>query len=171
VSPSEPVPSDSYRVGLGYDSHRFVQGGPLRLGGIDVPYDRSLTGHSDGDAVAHAVTDAVLGAAGAGDIGSMFPDTDPANRGRNSLEMLRLAMDEVRSRGWRVANVDVTVVAEAPRIAPHRDAMRTALAAALHVDTAAISVKGKSNEGMGSTGSGEGLACLAVVMLARAASV
>lgn len=171
MTPSEPVPSETYRSGLGYDSHRFVQGGPLRLGGIDVPHDRSLAGHSDGDAVAHAITDAVLGAAGAGDIGSMFPDNDPRNRGRNSLEMLGLAVEEVRSRGWRVVNVDVTVVAEAPRIAPHRDAMRAALAPVLQVDPAVISIKGKSNEGMGSIGSGEGLACLAVVMLARAASV
>jgi 2-C-methyl-D-erythritol 2,4-cyclodiphosphate synthase len=171
VSPSEPAPPDPYRVGLGYDSHRFVPGGPLRLGGVDVPHDRSLAGHSDGDAVAHAITDAVLGAAGAGDIGSMFPDSDPANKGRDSLEMLRLAVNEVRARGWRVGNVDVTVITEAPRIGPHREAMRSALAQALGADASAISIKGKSNEGMGSVGSGEGLACLAVVMLARGASV
>jgi 2-C-methyl-D-erythritol 2,4-cyclodiphosphate synthase len=121
--------------------------------------------------VAHAITDAVLGAAGAGDIGSMFPDDDPANKGRNSLEMLRLAVELVRARGWRVGNVDVTVITEAPRMGPHRDAMRTALARALGASVENISIKGKSNEGMGSIGSGEGLACLAVVSLARAASV
>jgi 2-C-methyl-D-erythritol 2,4-cyclodiphosphate synthase len=147
-----------------------VPGGPLRLGGVDIPHDRSLSGHSDGDAVAHAITDAVLGAAGAGDIGAMFPDSDPANKGRDSIEMLRLAVDEVRSRGWRVNNVDVTVVTEAPRIGPHRDAMREALASALGADASVISIKGKSNEGMGSIGRGEGLACIAVVSLARAAS-
>ncbi len=171
MSPSEPPPPDAQRVGLGYDSHRFVPGGPLRLGGIDVPHDRSLAGHSDGDAVAHAITDAVLGAACAGDIGSMFPDNDPANKGRDSLEMLRLAVGEVLARGWRVGNVDVTVITEAPRIGPHRDAMRAALARALGVDVESVSVKGKSNEGMGSIGNGDGLACLAVVSLARAASV
>jgi len=169
VSPSDPPPPEGHRVGLGYDSHRFVPGGPLRLGGVNIPHDRSLAGHSDGDAVAHALTDAVLGAAGAGDIGAMFPDYDPANEGRDSVEMLRLAVEVVRARGWRVANVDVTVVTEAPRIGPHRDAMRAALAPALHVHAESISVKGKSNEGMGSIGSGEGLVCFAVVMLARAA--
>jgi 2-C-methyl-D-erythritol 2,4-cyclodiphosphate synthase len=156
---------------MGYDSHRFAPGGPLRLGGVDIPHARSLTGHSDGDAVAHAITDAVLGAAGAGDIGAMFPDTDQANRGRDSLEMLRIATGVVRELGWVVGNVDVTVVTEAPRIGPHRDAMRAALAPALGVSDDAISIKGKSNEGMGSIGRGEGLACFAVVALVRAARV
>lgn len=171
MSPSEPPPSDTHRAGLGYDSHRFVAGGPLRLGGVDLPHDRSLSGHSDGDAVAHAITDALLGAAGAGDIGAMFPDDDPANAGRDSIEMLRLALDVVRARGWRVGNVDVTVITESPRIGPHRDAMRAVLARALDTSVENIGIKGKSNEGMGSIGSGEGLACLAIVMLARAASV
>jgi 2-C-methyl-D-erythritol 2,4-cyclodiphosphate synthase len=135
---------------------------------VDVPHDRSLAGHSDGDAVAHAITDAVLGAACAGDIGSMFPDDDPRNRGRDSIEMLRLAVDEVRTRGWRVGNVDVTVITEAPRIGPHRDAMRAALAPALGVGAESISIKGKSNEGMGSIGRGEGLACMAIASLVRA---
>jgi 2-C-methyl-D-erythritol 2,4-cyclodiphosphate synthase len=154
---------------MGYDSHRFAAGGPLRLGGVDIPHDRSLAGHSDGDAVAHAITDAILGAAGAGDIGAMFPDTDPANRGRDSLQMLRIAADAVRGMGWVVGNVDVTVVTESPRIGPYREAMRAALAAALGVAAADISVKGKSNEGMGSIGRGEGLACFAVVSLSRVA--
>ncbi|HEY9479864.1 MAG TPA: 2-C-methyl-D-erythritol 2,4-cyclodiphosphate synthase [Gemmatimonadaceae bacterium] len=170
MSEQGPALASAFRVGLGYDSHRFVPGGPLRLGGVDIPYDRSLAGHSDGDAVAHAITDAVLGAAGAGDIGAMFPDTDPANRGRDSIEMLRLATDTVRALGWRVGNVDVTVVTEAPRIGPYRDAMRAALAPALAAAVGDISIKGKSNEGMGSIGSGEGLACLAVVALARPAT-
>ncbi len=168
MSASEPSPAESFRVGLGYDSHRFVPGGPLRLGGVDVPHDRSLAGHSDGDAVAHALTDAVLGAACAGDIGALFPDSDPANAGRNSLEMLGAAVLKVRALGWRVGNADVTVITEAPRVGPHRDAMRAALATVLDADVSRISIKGKSNEQMGSIGSGEGLACLAVVALVRA---
>jgi 2-C-methyl-D-erythritol 2,4-cyclodiphosphate synthase len=126
-----------------------------------------LEGHSDGDAVAHAITDAVLGAAAAGDIGEMFSDRDPVNRGRDSLEMLRAAVARVRAMGWHVANADVSVVAEQPRIGAHRDAMVQALAAALEADQAVISVKGKTNEGMGWIGRGEGLACIAVVTLTR----
>jgi 2-C-methyl-D-erythritol 2,4-cyclodiphosphate synthase len=127
-----------------------------------------MVGHSDGDAVAHALTDAILGAAGAGDIGEMFADTDERNRGRDSIEMLRLAVERVRALGWVVHNADVTVVAEQPRIGPHRDALRTTLAAAIGVDVAAVSVKGKTNEGMGWVGRREGLACMAVASLAPA---
>ena len=155
------------RCGIGYDSHRFAPGGPLRLGGVTLPDEGvHLAGHSDGDAVAHAVTDAVLGAAGAGDIGTLFPDDDPANRGRDSMEMLRRAALEVRARGWRVVSTDITVVAERPRLAPHREAMRAALAAALGVEPADVGLKGKTNEGMGWIGRGEGLACIAVATLA-----
>jgi 2-C-methyl-D-erythritol 2,4-cyclodiphosphate synthase len=154
------------RVGIGYDSHRFADGGPLRLGGIEIPFDRHLVGHSDGDAVAHAVTDAILGAAAAGDIGELFSDTDPANRGRDSIEMLGIAVSRVRASGYTVAQVDVTVVAEAPRVAPHRDAMRAVLARALTVAPVAVSLKGKTNEGMGWIGRGEGIACIAVATLA-----
>ena len=157
----------SARVGIGYDSHRFADGGPLVLGGIRIPGDVHLAGHSDGDAVAHAVTDAVLGAAAAGDIGEMFSDQDPANAGRDSIDMLRRAVARVRALGWLVANVDVTVVAERPKIGPHRDAMRGALAEALGVDGSAVSVKGKTNEGMGWIGRGEGLGCVAVASLVR----
>jgi 2-C-methyl-D-erythritol 2,4-cyclodiphosphate synthase len=156
------------RTGVGYDSHRFAPGGPMRLGGVDVPSDVRLVGHSDGDAIAHAVTDAVLGAACAGDIGEMFADTDPANRGRDSLDMLRRAVARVRDAGWRVAQADVTVIAERPKIAPHRDAMRAAIAAALGVGPRDVSIKGKTNEGMGWIGRGEGLACIAVATLERA---
>ena len=159
------------RTGIGYDSHRFEPGGPLVLGGCRIPADVSLAGHSDGDAVAHAVTDAVLGAAAAGDIGEMFADTDPRNRGRDSIEMLRHAVARVQSMGWVVGNVDVTVVAERPKIAPHRDAMRAVLAAALGVGTTSVGVKGKTNEGMGWIGRGEGIACLAVATLVRGSTV
>lgn len=157
------------RVGIGYDSHRFAPGGPMRLGGVAVPGDEHLAGHSDGDAIAHAITDAVLGAAGAGDIGEMFADTDPANRGRDSLGMLSAAVERVRVRGWRVQQVDVTVVAERPRIGPHRDAMRRALASALGVTVEDVGLKGKSNEGMGWIGRGEGVACIAVATIVPAA--
>lgn len=172
AEPSGSVPGSRFlvpRVGIGYDSHRFAQGGPMILGGVIIPSDVSLSGHSDGDAVAHALTDAILGAAGAGDIGEMFSDQDPQNRGRNSIEMLQLAVERVRALGWAVHNADVTVVAEKPKLAAHRPAMRAALAAALRVDVAVVSVKGKTNEGMGWIGRGEGLACMAIASLAPAA--
>jgi len=122
------------RIGIGYDSHRFAEGGPLKLGGIEIPFDRHLVGHSDGDAIAHALTDAILGAAGIGDIGELFSDRDVGNRGRDSLEMLSIALSRTRAAGFTVAQVDVTVIAEAPRIAPQREAMRRLLAQALAVD-------------------------------------
>jgi len=153
------------RVGIGYDSHRFAKGGPLVLGGVRIESDVHLEGHSDGDAVAHAITDAVLGAASAGDIGAMFSDRDPANKGRDSIEMLRLAVDRVHSLGWSVGNVDVSVIAERPRLALVRDAMRERLARALDVAVDAVSVKGKTNEGMGWIGRQEGLACIATATL------
>jgi 2-C-methyl-D-erythritol 2,4-cyclodiphosphate synthase len=155
------------RSGIGYDSHRFAPGGPLRLGGVDIPGDIHLTGHSDGDAVAHAITDALLGAAAAGDIGEMFSDRDAANRGRDSIEMLRAAVARIGTLGWTVANADVSVVAERPRIAEHREAMRAVLAKALGLSPGEVSIKGKTNEGMGWVGRGEGLACIAVVTLSR----
>jgi 2-C-methyl-D-erythritol 2,4-cyclodiphosphate synthase len=159
------VQRSAVRTGIGYDSHRFAVGGPIILGGVRIASEVRLVGHSDGDAVAHAVTDAVLGAAGAGDIGEMFADTDEKNRGRDSIEMLRAAVERVRRRGWSVGNVDVTVIAERPKIGPYRDAMRTALAAALGIDADAVSVKGKTNEHMGFVGREEGLACIAVATL------
>ena len=158
----------STRVGIGYDSHRFAPVGPMVLGGVRIPTDVHLAGHSDGDAVAHAITDAVLGAAAAGDIGEMFSDRDPANAGRDSIEMLRAAVARVRALGWTVAQVDVTVVAEQPKIGPHRDAMRATLAAALGIEPGDVGLKGKTNEGMGWIGRGEGLACMAVATVVRA---
>lgn len=153
------------RVGIGYDSHRFTSGGPVVLGGIRIPADVSLVGHSDADAIAHAVTDAVLGAAAAGDIGSMYPDSESVNKGRDSIEMLRGAVAAVRALGYVVSNVDVTVIAEFPKIGPHAAAIRARLADALAVGAPAVSVKGKTNEGMGWIGRGEGLACIAVATL------
>lgn len=138
------------------------------LGGIRIPADVSLLGHSDADAIAHAVTDAVLGAAAAGDIGSMYPDSDSVNKGRDSIEMLRGAVAAVRALGYVVSNVDVTVIAEFPKIGPHAAAIRARLADALAVSAPAVSVKGKTNEGMGWIGRGEGLACIAVATLSSA---
>jgi 2-C-methyl-D-erythritol 2,4-cyclodiphosphate synthase len=135
------------------------------LGGVRIASDVRLMGHSDGDAVAHAVTDAVLGAAAAGDIGAMFSDTDEKNRGRDSIEMLRAAVERVRRRGWIVGNVDVTVITERPKIGPWRAAMGAALAIALGIEADAVSVKGKTNEHMGFVGREEGLACIAVATL------
>jgi 2-C-methyl-D-erythritol 2,4-cyclodiphosphate synthase len=155
-----------YRVGTAFDAHRLVEGRPLVLGGVTLEHDRGLDGHSDADIVCHALTDALLGAAAAGDIGELFSDTDPANRGRDSIEMLGIAVSRVRASGYTVAQVDVTVVAEAPRVAPHRDAMKAVLARALAVAPVAVSLKGKTNEGMGWIGRGEGIACIAVATIA-----
>src|SRR6266550_3151080 len=153
------------RVGVGFDSHRFAPPGPLTLGGVAIPFDLHLEGHSDGDAIAHALTDAILGAAGAGDIGEMFPDTDAKNAKRDSLEMLSHAVARIKTAGWYVQQVDVVIVTEKPRIGPHREAIQKALAVALEVKPGEISIKGKSNEGMGWIGRGEGLACMAVATL------
>jgi 2-C-methyl-D-erythritol 2,4-cyclodiphosphate synthase len=155
------------RVGVGYDSHRFGPGGPLVLGGVSIPVEYSLIGHSDGDAVAHALIDALLGAAALGDVGAMFPDDDPANRGANSIVMLEGAVARLHEHGWRVVNVDISVVCETPRLAEYRSAMRAHLAEALGVTMADVSVKGKTNERMGWIGRGEGLACIAVVIISR----
>jgi 2-C-methyl-D-erythritol 2,4-cyclodiphosphate synthase len=153
------------RTGIGYDSHRFAPGGPLVLGGVRVPSDFHLQGHSDGDAIAHAVTDAILGAAALGDIGAMFADTDPANAGRDSIEMLALAVSRIEAQGWRVGQLDVVVIAESPRIAPHREAMRSRIAGAVGVEIGDVSIKGKTNELMGFVGRGEGIACMATATL------
>jgi 2-C-methyl-D-erythritol 2,4-cyclodiphosphate synthase len=160
-----PREQDAARVGIGYDSHRFARGRPLILGGVRIPSDVGLDGHSDADAICHALTDAILGAAGLGDIGEMFPDTDPGNKDRDSIEMLEAAVRRVSTAGYAVNQVDVSVVAEAPRLSRHRNEIRARLAAALGIDSASVSVKGKSNEGMGWIGRKEGLACIAVATL------
>ncbi|HEY8164886.1 MAG TPA: 2-C-methyl-D-erythritol 2,4-cyclodiphosphate synthase [Gemmatimonadaceae bacterium] len=160
-----PEAASATRTGIGYDSHPFTDSGPMVLGGVTIEGSRGLAGHSDGDAIAHALTDAVLGAAAEEDIGMLYPDSDPANRGRNSLEMLAEAVERIRGRGWRIANVDVVVITEEPRIAAHRARIRTGLAQALRVGEEAVSVKGKTNERMGWIGRGEGLACIAVATL------
>jgi 2-C-methyl-D-erythritol 2,4-cyclodiphosphate synthase len=153
------------RTGIGYDSHRFVPGKFLVLGGVSIPSSVSLIGHSDADAVAHALIDAILGGAAAGDIGEMFPDTADENAGRNSIEMLRETVERVRELGFIVHQADITVIGETPAIAPHRTAMRAKLAGAMGISPDHVSVKGKTNEGMGWIGRGEGLACIAVASL------
>jgi 2-C-methyl-D-erythritol 2,4-cyclodiphosphate synthase len=153
------------RVGIGYDSHRFVAGRPLVLGGVTIPHTHGLAGHSDADAVAHALTDAILGAAGAGNIGQLFPDTDPQWKDADSMELLRTAHELVRGRGFALAQADCSVIVERPRLAAHLGAMAAALAARLGVDPGAVNVKAKTNEGMGFIGRGEGLAVIAVAVL------
>jgi 2-C-methyl-D-erythritol 2,4-cyclodiphosphate synthase len=139
----------------------------MRLGGVDIPSDQHCAGHSDGDAIGHAVTDALLGAAAVGDIGEMFPDTDAANKGKDSMVMLAAAVERLRQHGWRPSNVDITVVTQLPKIGPHRAAMRARLAAVLGVTIEDVFVKGKTNEGMGWIGRGEGLAVLVVASIVR----
>ena len=153
------------RIGNGYDLHRLVSGRPLILGGVTIPFEKGLEAHSDGDAICHAVTDAVLGAAGAGDIGGHFPDTDPAWKNADSIAILRHASGLVRGAGYSVANVDVVVIAQKPKLSPHVDAIRGNLAGALGCDPSQVSVKGKTNEGVDSMGAGESIAVHAVALL------
>ncbi len=153
------------RTGIGYDSHRFAPGRPLILGGVTIPHPVGLAGHSDADAVAHALTDAILGAAAAGSIGQLFPDTDPRWKGADSMVLLHEAWQAVRARGFRFVNADVTVICEAPKVGPHAAAMAARLAEILEVAPGAIGIKGKTNEGMGWIGRGEGIATIAVATL------
>ncbi len=157
------------RVGVGYDSHRFEAGRRLILGGVEIAAEYGLAGHSDADAVAHAVTDAVLGAAALGDIGALFPPSDEQWRDADSIELLAAAVRRAAEAGLRVVNVDATVVCESPRIRPHVPAMKERLAAALGVGAGDVSVKGKTNEGMGWLGRGEGVAVMAVALLESSA--
>ncbi len=156
------------RIGSGYDLHRMVEGRPLVLGGVRIPFDRGLAGHSDADALCHAITDAILGAAAAGDIGQHFPDTDERWRGASSIELLKRAAELVRAAGYRVVNVDATVVAERPTLGPHRAAIVASVAGALALPAEAVSVKAKTNEGVDATGCGAAIAVHAVALLQRA---
>ena len=156
------------RVGIGYDSHRFTPGRSLVLGGVRIPHELGLAGHSDADVAAHAVTDAILGAAALGDIGTHFQPDDERWRDADSIELLRAAVRILEERNYQVVNVDVTLVLEQPKLRPHVDAMRTRLADALQISPENVSVKGKTNELMGWVGRGEGLACMAVASLVRA---
>jgi len=153
------------RVGIGYDIHRLVAGRRLLLGGIEVPFDRGLAGHSDADVVLHAVMDALLGAAGLPDIGELFPDTDEAFRGADSRELLRLVMQRVHTRGVRPHNVDVIVHAEAPKLTPHKRAIAESIAELLNLPADRVGVKAKTGEGLGAVGTGEAIACTAAALL------
>lgn len=155
------------RAGIGYDSHRFAEGRPLVLGGVVIPHDRGLAGHSDADAVAHAITDALLGAAGLGDIGTLFPPSDERWRDADSIALLERVVALLGESGFRPTSVDVTVICETPRIGPHARAMRARLAPALGLEPGAVSIKGKTNEGMGWIGRGEGVAVMAVACVAE----
>lgn len=156
-----------FRIGQGFDVHALVSGRKLILGGVDIPFDRGLLGHSDADVLLHAITDALLGAAGLGDIGRHFPDTDPRYAGADSRVLLRDAMQSVRAAGWAVGNLDATIIAQAPKILPHAPAMVANLAADLAVAAEAINIKGKTTERLGFTGRGEGIAAQAVVLLVK----
>lgn len=153
------------RIGHGFDVHAFAEGRPLILGGVNVPCECGLAGHSDADVVAHAVMDAVLGALRAGDIGKFFPDTDPAYEGADSLGLMRRVAELVREQGWRVADVDCTIAAQAPKLAPYRDEMRARMAAALGVEKDAVGVKATTTERLGFVGREEGIAAWAVALL------
>ncbi|AOZ51913.1 2-C-methyl-D-erythritol 2,4-cyclodiphosphate synthase [Chromobacterium vaccinii] len=154
-----------FRIGQGYDVHQLVEGRPLILGGVDVPHDKGLLGHSDADALLHAITDALLGAAALGDIGRHFPDTAAEFKGADSRALLREAAERVRAAGWRPANVDCTLIAQKPKLAPHIDAMRANIAADLGLDVGAVNVKGKTNEKLGYLGRCEAIEAQAVCLL------
>ncbi|AZV94704.1 2-C-methyl-D-erythritol 2,4-cyclodiphosphate synthase [Kerstersia gyiorum] len=156
-----------FRVGQGFDVHALVEGRPLIIGGVTIPHTHGLAGHSDADVLLHAVTDAVLGAAGLGDIGRHFPDTDPAFKGADSRVLLREAFARVRAAGWEVVNVDATVHAQAPKIGPHAAAMVANIAADLALEAGAVNVKAKTNEHLGYLGRKEGIAATTVALLAR----
>jgi 2-C-methyl-D-erythritol 2,4-cyclodiphosphate synthase len=153
------------RVGSGFDLHRLEVGRPLILGGVTLPWDLGLSGHSDADVICHALIDALCGAAGIGDIGTLFPDTDPKYKDACSLDLLREVAEHCRRARWAVENVDVTLIAQAPRVAPYREAIRSNLAAALGVDAGAVGVKGTTTDHVGAIGRGEALAAQAVVLL------
>lgn len=155
------------RIGLGEDSHRMAEGGPLRLGGVEIEFDRHLVGHSDADALLHAVTDALLGAASKPDIGELFPNSDVANRRRDSAEMLRLAYEQVTAAGYAVVNLDCVVAAERPRLSPHKDAIRDRIAEILEIDVDQVNLKAKTGEGVGAVGRGDLIQARCIALIER----
>ncbi|GAA5182966.1 2-C-methyl-D-erythritol 2,4-cyclodiphosphate synthase [Niveibacterium umoris] len=156
-----------FRIGQGFDVHALVPGRKLIIGGVDIPFDRGLLGHSDADVLLHAITDAVLGAAGLGDIGRHFPDTDERYAGADSRVLLREAVKAVHGAGWSVGNVDATIIAQAPKVLPYVPAMAANIAADLSIDVESVNLKGKTTERLGFTGRGEGIAAEAVALLVR----
>lgn len=155
------------RIGHGYDVHQLSAGRSLIVGGVDIPYERGLLGHSDADVLAHAVTDAIIGALALGDIGSFFPDTDPAYAGADSIELLKAVIQKIQKLGWRIGNLDATVIAQAPKLRPYIDRMRENIAQACMAQPEEISVKATTEEHLGFTGRGEGISAHAVCILVR----
>ena len=153
------------RIGHGYDVHKLVEGRDLILGGVKIEYEKGLLGHSDADVLLHAVSDALLGAAGLGDIGKHFPDTDPQYKGADSLKLLEIVAQRVKEAGYRVSNIDVTMIAQRPKLRPHIEQMEANIAAAVGVDVSRINVKATTEEKLGFTGTEEGMACHAVCLL------
>ena len=156
-----------FRIGLGHDSHRLGPGDGLVIGGVSIPHHRAAIGHSDADVLLHAITDALLGAAALGDIGEMFPDTDPANQGRDSADMLRRALDRVSAAGWWIVNLDCVIFAQRPKILPHRPAIRRRIAEILGIDEAAVWLKAKTGEGVGPIGEELAVGAECVVLIER----
>ena len=153
------------RIGQGYDVHRLVEGRALILGGVTIPYEKGLLGHSDADVLTHALMDALLGAASLGDIGQLFPDKDPAYEGADSLVLLKTVCTLLKDRGFSIGNVDVTVIAQRPKLAPYREEMRRRLSAVMELDISRVSVKATTEEGLAFTGRGEGISAMAVALL------
>jgi 2-C-methyl-D-erythritol 2,4-cyclodiphosphate synthase len=156
-----------YRIGTGFDVHALVLGRPLIIGGVTIPYDKGLLGHSDADVLLHAITDALFGAAGLGDIGRHFPDTDERYRGADSRLLLRECVQKVRAAGWIIGNIDATIIAQAPKMAPHIPAMQAHIAEDCGLDVTQVNIKAKTTEQLGFTGRGEGIAAEAVALLAQ----
>lgn len=157
----------SLRIGIGYDVHKFTEGRPLRLGGITVPFAQGLAGHSDADVVLHALCDALLGAAGLGDIGQLFPPSDPTYKDLDSRLLLKAVGERLAQAGWHIVNLDTVIIAERPRLSPHYTAMREAIAAVLKITPAQVSIKATTPEGLGALGRAEGIAAYAVALLER----
>jgi 2-C-methyl-D-erythritol 2,4-cyclodiphosphate synthase len=156
-----------FRIGTGFDVHALVPGRPLIIGGVTIPYDKGLLGHSDADVLLHAITDALLGAAGLGDIGRHFPDTDERYRGADSRLLLHQCAHKVREAGWKIGNIDATIIAQAPKMAPHIPAMQAHIAEDCGLDVTQVNIKAKTTEQLGFTGRGEGIAAEAVALLAQ----
>ncbi|HWQ32154.1 MAG TPA: 2-C-methyl-D-erythritol 2,4-cyclodiphosphate synthase [Blastocatellia bacterium] len=166
--PNNPRAKESaFRIGFGNDIHRLVAGRRLILGGIEIPFDKGLLGHSDADSLSHAITDALLGAAGLGDIGTHFSDKDPRWAGADSLVFLCGACEMLAEKGWAVVNIDATIIAERPKMMPHIPAMKAKLAAAMSIDSSQINIKAKTNEGLDASGRGEAIAAQAIALIAR----
>ena len=157
--------SELSRIGIGYDIHRLVEGRKLVLGGVEIPFEKGLLGHSDSDVLSHAICDALLGAAALGDIGTHFPDSDPRWAGASSLDFLARVVELLTERGYRISNIDVTVIAERPRLRPHIEDMRETLASVLRIGVDQVNIKAKTNEGLESVGCGEAMAAQAVALL------